>query len=317
MIRQLIFLLVLFPFFAGSQGVLPVHRYHVQKGPLDEISHIEPSFGLSLRRIGADYTGFALRLRRSSDNALADVAFDDEQGLVTANSEVTLVSDGSTTTLSGFAGASNLFVRTWYDQNGNTGFNAVQAVNNRQPRLVFNSAGTGNDKPSILFNGNSWLEINQGVQNILGGGIRGSFILWTRPTSNAPQFSFGARFPDDWRWTFHINWNDGRVYFDSAESCCAVNRSFLNSTNLNQYNSYTFIRGTGYKTARVSSAPTALNNAAAASTAKTGGAFWLGWNWPGNSQRYQGNLSEVLMFKTDVSQADALLVEDNQINFWQ
>lgn len=301
-----------------AQGILPMHRYHVQKGPLDDLADIDASFGLSLRQLAADYTGFAVRVRRNSDNALADVSFDlDNQGMVTLTSTATLVSNGSTTSLSAFKGSADLFVRIWYNQSGDPNFNAIQNTNSRQPQLTFNTAGASNDKPSILFNGNWWLEIQQGVQNVLDGGIRGSFILWTKPTRNKQQFSFGARFNNEWRWSFHINWTDGRVYFDAAERCCATNRWFANGVNLNQYNSYTFIRGTTYKTVRVNSSNTTLNNSFAASQGRNNGEFWIGWNWPGNSGRYEGNLTEVMMFRTDISQDDALTVEQNQKLFWQ
>jgi len=73
----------------------------------------------SVRKIVPSYTGYALRTRRSSDNAEADVSFD-SNGLVSDNSPVTLVSDGSTSTLSNFRGASSLYVSIWYNQSKNT-----------------------------------------------------------------------------------------------------------------------------------------------------------------------------------------------------
>lgn len=76
----------------------------------------------SVRKVVPSYTGYALRTRRSSDNAEADVSFD-SNGLVSDNSPVTLVSNGSTSTLSNFrdaAGASSLYVSIWYNQSKNT-----------------------------------------------------------------------------------------------------------------------------------------------------------------------------------------------------
>lgn len=57
----------------------------------------------SLRSLRSAYTGPVVRVRRSSDNT--------EQNFTTAQ-----VTDGTLTT---FCGASNGFVRTWYDQSGN------------------------------------------------------------------------------------------------------------------------------------------------------------------------------------------------------
>lgn len=312
-----ILLIFVFPLFIYAQGVLPANRYRVEKVPLDELPDVQASFGFSLRQISSSYTGYAVRVRRSTDNARADIDFDlEDQTLVTLNSTATLVSNGSSTTLATFKGIADLFVEIWYNQSGDPNFNAVQTTNSRQPELRFNTAGTGNTKPSVYFNGNHWLEIKQPIENILDGGRLGSFILWTKPERNKAQFSFGTRFSDNWRWSFHINWSDGRVYFDAAETCCAANRSYPNGANLNQYNSYTFIRGLNYKTARVNKVNTSLNNSPATSTAKTGGEFWLGWNWQGTNGRYEGNLSEVFMFKTDISQEEADSIETNQIKFW-
>lgn len=72
----------------------------------------------SMRKIVPSYTGYALRVRRSSDNAEADVSFD-SNGLVSDASPVTLVSDGSTSTLGTFKNFIE-FVSIWYNQSKNT-----------------------------------------------------------------------------------------------------------------------------------------------------------------------------------------------------
>lgn len=59
----------------------------------------------SLRKLRSAYTGAAIRVRRSSDNAETDIGF------------VSNVLD--TTTLLTFCGAGNGFVSIWYDQSGN------------------------------------------------------------------------------------------------------------------------------------------------------------------------------------------------------
>ncbi len=72
----------------------------------------------SVRKVVPSYTGYALRTRRSTDNAEADVSFD-SNGLVSDSSPVTLVSDGSTSTLGNFRSAFG-FVSIWYNQCKNT-----------------------------------------------------------------------------------------------------------------------------------------------------------------------------------------------------
>ena len=60
----------------------------------------------SLRKLRSAYTGYAIRVRRSSDNTEQDIGFSSTFGL-------------DTSSLTSFCGAGNGFVTTWYDQSGN------------------------------------------------------------------------------------------------------------------------------------------------------------------------------------------------------
>jgi hypothetical protein len=94
----------------------------------------------SLRNLRAAYTGSAIRVRRSSDNAETDIGFGSDGNL-------------NTTALLAHCGADNGFVTTWYDQSGNNR-NATQATAGQQPRIV--NAGvieTQNGQPTLLFDG--------------------------------------------------------------------------------------------------------------------------------------------------------------------
>tara|TARA_R110000772_G_scaffold283_2_gene1137 strand:+ start:1396 stop:2232 length:837 start_codon:yes stop_codon:yes gene_type:complete len=90
---------------------------------LDLLPDAQAAF--SLRKLRAAYSGSAIRVRRSSDNAEQDIGF----------------TTGSldTTSLATFIGANSGFVTTWYDQSGN-GFNASNPSAAVQPRIV--NAGT-------------------------------------------------------------------------------------------------------------------------------------------------------------------------------
>jgi hypothetical protein len=92
----------------------------------------------SLRKLRTAYSGSAIRVRRSSDNAEQDINF--------------VAGDLDTASLLTFCGAGNGFVVTWYDQSTN-GNNATQATAGRQPIIV--SSGVVNllnNKPSVLSN---------------------------------------------------------------------------------------------------------------------------------------------------------------------
>jgi len=93
----------------------------------------------SVRKLRTAYTGSAIRVRRSSDNAEQDIGFVSNQL--------------DTSALTTFCSGTNGFVTTWYDQSGNSR-DALQATAIRQPQIV--SAGSiinVNSKPSIKFDG--------------------------------------------------------------------------------------------------------------------------------------------------------------------
>ena len=73
----------------------------------------------SVRKVVPTYTGYACRIRRSSDDAEADISFDSSNKISTS-SVVTLVADGSTSTLGTFTDSTDAFVVDWYNQCRNT-----------------------------------------------------------------------------------------------------------------------------------------------------------------------------------------------------
>lgn len=91
----------------------------------------------SLRLLDNTYSGNAVKVRRSSDNAEQDIAF--------VNNEL------DTASLETFAGSGDAFVTTWYDQSGNAN-DAAQANAVNQPKIV--SSGSTileNGKAAMLF----------------------------------------------------------------------------------------------------------------------------------------------------------------------
>ncbi len=93
----------------------------------------------SLRKLRGAYSGSAIRVRRSFDNAELDVGFTAE--------------NIDTSALTSFCGSGNGFVTTWYDQSGNAR-NATQTTAANQPQIV--SSGSvilQNFKPCLDFDG--------------------------------------------------------------------------------------------------------------------------------------------------------------------
>jgi hypothetical protein len=104
----------------------------------------------SLRKLDNNYTGSAIRVRRSNDNSEQDIGF--------------VGNDLDTASLKTFVGANSGFVTTWYDQSGNAR-NATQSTASRQPRIV--NTGTierdnDNNKLGLRFNQAS----NNGLEHV-------------------------------------------------------------------------------------------------------------------------------------------------------
>lgn len=94
--------------------------------------------GFSLRQLDVNYTGPCLEVRRDSDDTTKDIGF-----LVDGSLNVSQLLD--------FCGTANGFVRTWYDQSGN-GYDAVQTLTTRQPRIVDSGAVEKNERGALCLN---------------------------------------------------------------------------------------------------------------------------------------------------------------------
>jgi hypothetical protein len=102
---------------------------------LDLYPNVTSSY--SLRKLRTAYTGNCIEVRRSSDNALQNIGF--------VNNEL------DTASLLSFVGAGDGFVRTWYDQSGQ-GRDSVQTDNTKQPQIVLNgNTYLSNGKVAINF----------------------------------------------------------------------------------------------------------------------------------------------------------------------
>lgn len=319
--RFLIIALLVISWNNDYAQILPANRYF-SNYILDSES-TNSSFAYSLRKLRVGYLGFAVKIRRSADNAEANVQFDDLDRV--SNSSIVTVTNVGTSTLTlgqnltynTFAGAQTISITTWYDQ-GTNAYHAIQTTNSKQPTLILNSAGPTNTLPSVNFNAASTQEliVNQPIENLITSGINGSALTICRGTNNS-QTSFGTRMADNWRWSTHINWSDGNCYFDAAEICCATARSFNNSTSNGIYKQYSFVRGTTYKTIRLNATPTTINNSAATSSARTGGNFSIGyWSPSTGHNSFSGNFCEIILFPTDLSVTKLSNLENNQIQYW-
>jgi hypothetical protein len=129
----------------GPQGVYKAKAGGSAPAPFVGLLDLYPNAAAaySLRKLRDAYTGSAVKIRRSSDNAETDIGF--------------LNNEFDTAAAQTFCGAGNGFVTTWYDQSGNAR-NATQTTAANQPQIVSSGSvltltGIGAAKPCLSFDG--------------------------------------------------------------------------------------------------------------------------------------------------------------------
>lgn len=104
-----------------------------------------PVVAFSVRKLSSAYTGYAIRVRRSSDGSSKDIDF-------------TPAGDLDTMLLKTFVGTDTGYVSTWYDQSGN-GYDATQNTLSDQPTIMVGGViNRDNGQPSIYTSGTGFLE---------------------------------------------------------------------------------------------------------------------------------------------------------------
>ncbi len=168
-------------------------------------SNINASAAYSLRKINTTYNGFAVRVRRSSDNAEQNIGF-------TTNGDL------DETALTTFVGAGNNgFVSTWYDQSGNNR-DLIQNNINQQPFIVISGivAKQGN-RAAVRFNGASPQFLASSLIPFSNSAEITVNIVHTELARNPNiGFSFSNAGVGDLntRLMTHFPWTDGNMYFD-------------------------------------------------------------------------------------------------------
>ena len=114
--------------------------YYTQNTPLLD-TYTGAAAAYSLRKLRTAYTGDAIRVRRSNDNAETDIGFN-------------VFGELDTVSLAAHCGSNDGFVKTWYDQSGNAN-DATETTAANQPKIYDSSTGvvTENGKPAMLSDG--------------------------------------------------------------------------------------------------------------------------------------------------------------------
>ncbi len=165
----------------------------------------------SLRKLRTAYSGYAIRVRRSSDNLEQDISFDTNGNL-------------DTYSLLAFVGSGNGFVTTWYDQSGSSN-NAVQTTSLSQPQIVSSGALLMiNNKPSLYFNGSNTMnltQINYSNENFsvqVMNKINSSDKSFALAQSSGPGFIMAL-------------WSDSKYYLQNRLNTYLVSQTTYNDLN--------------------------------------------------------------------------------------
>jgi hypothetical protein len=258
----------------------------------------------SLRKLSTTYTGNAILVRRSSDNATQNIGF-------TASGHL------NETALLAFVGTGSGFVQRWYDQSG---FNrhATQTNPANQPRIV--NAGVierQNGVPSIFFTGSSFLTHTLFPTTGFTGYTANIVARWT--TTGNSQATIQTLLDNNHNATQGFALQDrpdvaGRPLtfgIAASPSGAGVQDNTLSGNGTSRIFTFTadnstvsgFKEGTAFSTASISGTSYTLQNR-----------FVIGaWFNGGSVTRYTtGHIGEVLVFPSALSNANRQTLECNQ-----
>lgn len=175
--RLIIVILLLTSLYSDAQIINASHSY--RPAIVSSCSYLLDTYtgaaaAYSLRKLDCDYTGYAIRVRRSSDNTEQDIGF-------------TSSGDLDTATLKTFVGANSGYVITWYDQAGSN--NATQSSTTLQPYII----STGviervNGKPAIYF-----YDVSTRLASTSGSGTSTSNTMATVAKFNPSSGSYNVQ----------------------------------------------------------------------------------------------------------------------------
>ncbi|HEY4208666.1 MAG TPA: hypothetical protein VGM31_17690, partial [Puia sp.] len=261
-----------------------------------------PTVAFSLRQLKSTATK-AIQVRRSSDNTVTDIGF-------------TAGGDLDQAALLAFAGASDGYIATWYDQTGN-GHDALQATIAKQPMIVSGgSVMIQNGRPICDFNGTS---STMATANFPLTTPLSVFLVNRRTGTGTSTTGFATMFDGSNNNTYKIAYPNtsnptsmglSPQDWNAAASLQPVPQ--LNSNTLFMYSALCdATSGVQYLNGGVQAHnfPGATNNL-------NGIRLFRGTPLPADNELPAGQLSEVIVFGSKVGDADRQLLECSQSSYY-
>lgn len=254
---------------------------------LDQYSGAAAAY--SLRKLDCDYSGSAIRVRRSSDNTEQDIGF------VNSNLDT-----ASLKTFVGTGGTDDGFVVKWYDQSGNA-LNATQSTSGNQPLIMDNGVilrdgglpcitGDGSDdminfSPTISSN---LIYVFSVAKRQSGGYAEGRII----------GFSLG----DSYDWHSTTGW--AAVTVSTSSDTAYTYRYYSNIASVSvtigtRYLYYAYLNGSGGGIATNNNSPTTGSTSSTSVNITKAGIFAAPWEATGGN--FKGNIQEVIVYTSDQS----------------
>lgn len=290
---------------------------------LDLIGSTNASVAYSVRKLRRNYTGFAMRVRRTgggggSGNPQGDVAFD-ANGVVSGSSIITITTAGGGYAIgdevqfSTFYNSRNVWVTTWYDQSGNNR-HVSQSTTSQQPRIVNSGTlETSNSIASIRFINSNETVLTATIPSstMFGSGYIGTASLVIEASTSSTS-SFGYSDGGSDRWQAHIN-ESNNLYFDVGSSYTRL--SYNNSASIGNLRAYALVAGVSLMEIWLSG--TRVANSTPSLSASTTNNFYVGAipTFPG-TWYHDNDQSEIIIFPRALSSAEIGILNRNQKAFY-
>jgi len=279
--------------FNGSQNnftfLISYEEVPTYDGLLDDFPGAAAAY--SLRKLDRDYAGYAIRVRRASDNTEQDIGFNASRDL-------------DTSALATFCSGTDGFVKTWYDQSGN-GLDVTQTTTANQPKIYDSSAGvvTENGKPALEFD-MSWLVNSSEILNVYPLTIF-STVKFTNVTGRVQILDQSGTYGLGLR---NSSSGDGvRVYYNYG------NFGALDTTTsvLNDQILITATVVSGSSSLRINATEEDTDNTAFTGSSTSGLDFAIGSDMENAADRaFEGTIQAVIIYTADKS-ADRTGIETN------